>query len=152
MVYVVIDVAQKEAFYWSRNMEKYEPLNNFFKNKRRHRRFVVDMMDIRLRAIEAAETSAATEDYRVKMLSLGGTQIESGRLLELQSKLQMEMTLPENVRISLTGRVTCCVPEEDDKGMRHNIGIEFITMSEHDRTKLKKFIHWLYLKDAGFAE
>lgn len=133
-------------------MEKYEPMNKFFKNTRRHRRFVVDMMDIRITAKTAAVTSASAEDYRVIMLSLAGAQIESGHLLELKSKLQMEMTLPENVPISFTGRVTCCVPEEDDKGMRHNIGIEFIEMSEHDRTKLKKFIYRLYLKDAGFTE
>jgi c-di-GMP-binding flagellar brake protein YcgR len=133
-------------------MEKYEPLNKFFKNTRRHRRFVVDRMDIRITAMTAFGKSASAEDYRVIMLSLAGMQIESGHHLELKSKLQMEMTLPENVRISLTGRVTCCVAEEDDKGLRHNIGIEFIEMSEQDRTELKKFIHWLYLKDAGFTE
>ena len=133
-------------------MEKYEPLNKFFKNTRRHRRFVVDMMDIRITAKTAAEKSAASGDSIVKMLSLGGVLMTGDHPHEPESKLLMDMTLPENVHISFTGRVTCCVPKEDDKGMRHNIGIEFIEMSEHDRTKLKKFIYRLYLKDAGFAE
>ena len=132
-------------------MEKYEPLNNFFKNKRRHRRFAVDMMDIRIRAKTAAGTSAAAVDYKVKMLSLGGTLMEGDRLHELESKLLMEMTLPENVRISLTGRVTSCLSAKA-KGGRYDVGAEFISMTEQDRTKLKKFIHWLYLKDAGFTE
>lgn len=133
-------------------MEKYEPLNNFFKNKRRHRRFVVDMLDIRIQAKTAAETTAAAEDYRTKMLNLGGVLMEGDHIHELNSNLAIEMTLPDNVRISLTGRVTSCIPPKDSKGRRYEIGLEFSAVREHDRTKLKKFIHWLYLKDAGFTE
>ncbi len=132
-------------------MEKYEPLNKFFKNTRRHRRFAVDGLDIRITAKTATEKSA-TGDYIVKMLSLGGVLMTGDHPHELESKLLMDMTLPENVRISFTGRVTSCLALKQGKGESYEIGIQFADMSEQDKTKLKKFIHWLYLKDAGFTE
>ena len=133
-------------------MEKYEPLNKFFKNTRRHRRFAVDMMDIHITAKTTSEKSAASEDYFVKMLSLGGVLMTADRPHELENKLLMDLTLPENVRISCTGRVTSCLSVKRNRGVRYDIGVQFSDMSEEDKTKLKKFIHWLYLKDAGFAE
>lgn len=133
-------------------MEKYEPLNKFFKNTRRHRRFVVDMMDIRITAKTAAEKSAASGDCIVKMLSLGGVLMTGDHPHEPESKLLMDMTLPENVHISFTGRVTSCLAVKQSRGESYDIGIRFAGMSEQDKTKLKKFIHSLYIKDAGFTE
>lgn len=133
-------------------MEKYEPLNNFFKNKRRHRRFAVDGLDVHVRTQDADRASAAPEDYIAKMLNLGGMLIESSRPHEQHGKLRFELTLPEKVSLSITGRVTFCLSSKDVKGARYEVGIEFTDMSEQDKTKLKKFIHWLYLKDAGFTE
>jgi Tfp pilus assembly protein PilZ len=132
-------------------MAKYEPMNNFLKNTRRHRRFAVEEMDIRIRANVAAETSSSAEDYRVKMLNLGGVLMECGHPSELNRRLLIEMTLPENACLSITGRVTSCHPSKA-KDKLFDVGIEFMSMSEHDRTKIKQFIHWLYLKDAGFTE
>lgn len=132
-------------------MAKYEPLNNYFKNTRRHRRFPVDMMDIRLRVKDSAETTDAAEDYIAIMINLGGVLMEGERPQQLESKLIMDMTFPEKIRISLTGRVTSCHPSKS-RGNLYDIGIEFISMTERDKAKLKKFIHWLYLKDAGFTE
>jgi hypothetical protein len=111
----------------------------------------VDMMDIRIRAKTASETSSAAEDYVTIMINLGGLLMEGLRPHQLESKLLLDMIFPENVRISLTGRVTSChfAKSKDDL---YDVGIEFVSMTETDRTKLKKFIHWLYLKDAGFTE
>jgi Tfp pilus assembly protein PilZ len=111
----------------------------------------VDMIDIRIRTKTADETPLAAEDFMVKMLNLGGVLMEGGHLHEFNRTLLMEIALPDNVRISLTGRVTSCLPVKAKDG-RYDVGIEFISMIEQDRTKLKKFIHWLYLKDAGFTE
>jgi c-di-GMP-binding flagellar brake protein YcgR len=132
-------------------MAKYEPMNNFFKNTRRHRRFIVEEMDIRIRANAIDETSPSAEEYRAKMLNLGGVLMEGGHPTELNRKLQIEMIVPENVQISITGRVTSCHPAKT-KDKRYDVGIEFMSMSEKDRIKLKQFIQWLYLKDAGFTE
>ena len=121
-------------------MKKYEPLNRFFKNTRRHRRFAVDMMDICIQAKTGAETSSSAEDYSAKMLNLGGVLMEGDRLHIPESKLIMEMTLPENVRIPLTGRVTSCITAKNSRGSRYDVGVEFISMTERDRTELKKFI------------
>jgi len=133
-------------------MKEYEPLNKFFKNTRRHRRFAVDTMDIRISAKTAVGKNTAPEDYIVKMLSLGGVLMTGDRLHELETKLLMDMTLPENVRISFAGRVTSCLPVNNDRGMRYDIGVQFADLPEKGKTELKKFIHWLYLKDAGFTE
>ena len=132
-------------------MEKYEPLNKFFKNTRRHRRFDVETMDIRVRAKAESETSASAEDYKVISINLGGALMEGSISHKRESRLLMEVLLPENVRISITGRITSCHSSKST-GKLYDVGIEFVSMSEPDKAILKKFIHWLYLKDAGFTE
>ncbi len=131
-------------------MEKDE-LNKFFKNTRRHRRFDMDAMNIRIRA-ETSGKSTASETYTIKMLSLGGALMTGDTPHEPESKLMLDMTLPENVRVSFTGTVTSCLAVNHKEGVLYDIGVRFADMSEQDKTKLKKLIQWLYLKDAGFTE
>lgn len=108
-------------------------------------------MDIRIQSKAEAETSGPSQDYRVISINLGGALMEGESSHRQENKLFMELLLPENVRISLTGRVTSChLSKANDK--RYDVGIEFMSMSEEDRVKLKQFIQWLYLKDAGFTE
>ena len=132
-------------------MEKYEALNKFLNNTRRHRRFPVDMMDIRVRTKTEADTSVPSEDYKAISINLGGALMEGEVPHKQESRLLMYVLLPENVRISLTGRVTSCHASKS-AGKLYDVGIEFVSMSVPDKAILKKFIHWLYLKDAGFAE
>ncbi len=131
-------------------MEKYEPLNDFFKNKRRHRRFEVEAMGIGIRAKPTSPESSDSENCRALKLNLGGVLMTSDHAHELNSKLMIEMTLPDNVLVSLVGRVTSCLPAKNrDAG--YEVGIEFRYITEQDRNKLKKFIHRLYMEDAGFT-
>ncbi len=132
-------------------MEKNE-LNKFFKSTRRHRRFDMDAMNIHITATTASGKSASSENYIVKMLSLGGGLMTGDHPHEPESRLLLDMTLPENVRVSFTGRVTSCLSVENKGSVRYDIGVHFADMSEQDKAKLKKLIHWLYLKDAGFTE
>lgn len=97
-------------------------------------------------------TLVISEPFRVKMLSLGGMLIESGRLYDPGSELHMEMTLPENVHISFIGNVTSYFPPQERPAGPYDIGIKFMALSEQHRTKLKELIRWLYLKDAGFTD
>jgi hypothetical protein len=90
------------------------------------------------------------EPFTVKTLSLGGMLIESDHFYELESSLRMEVTLPVNVILSFTGNVTSCLPAKDKPTGHYELGIKFITLSEHDKAKLKDLVRRLYLKDAGF--
>lgn len=109
----------------------------------------MDMMEIRGSAMAAGED--VPKPFKVKMLSLGGMLIESDHLHELGSKLHLEIILPDNVRLALTGRPTSSFPSEDGPAGHYDIGIKITALSSQDRTKLKEFIRWLYLKDAGFT-
>jgi Tfp pilus assembly protein PilZ len=83
--------------------------------------------------------------YKVKKLSLGGMLIESTNELKTGHKLGMAITLPGSETVKFTGRVASCRPLSDGGPDRHEIGIEFIGMSEADRETLKEFIvHLLY--------
>lgn len=132
-------------------MEKGKRLNHFFKNRRRYSRFVVDRLDIRI-SVKASEASPVDDYYDVKMLSLGGALIEGVRLQEPESNLMIDMTLPRNVHLSLTGTVTACRPTKDSADRHYDIGIKFADMPERERAKLKKFIQRLYLEDAEFIK
>ena len=96
-------------------------------------------------------TIVISEPCRVKMLSLGGMLMESDRLYNPGSELQMEMTLPEDVRISFIGKVISYFPPQERPAGPYDIGIKFMTLSEQHRTKLKGLIRWLYLKAATGA-
>ncbi len=112
----------------------------------------MDALDIRISARPVGETSAAAENYKVKMINLGGVLMESGQMHEQEARLLVEMNLPDNVRVSMKGRVTTCLAVKGSDVARYDVGIEFTDISDQDKAKLKKFIHWLYLKDAGFTE
>jgi len=117
----------------------------FFGQTRRHRRFIVDAMDIS--GIATTPGEGGPTSFKVMTLSLGGMLIQSCRLHETGSTLQMEMALPQNVRLSFSGSVTSSFPAADG---HYDVGIKFGALSEQEKTKLKEFIRWLYLEDAGF--
>lgn len=102
--------------------------------------------------LDAKETAVlnVAQTYRVKKLSLGGMLIESSHNLESDTRLHMGITLPKNVHLSFTGRVTSCVISPDNSSL-FEVGIEFVGMSDPDRITLKEFIRRLYIEDAGFS-
>lgn len=128
-------------------MEKGDRLNNYFKNRRRFRRFTVDKLGILIN-VQTSEASPADDSYKVKMLNLGGVLIEGVRMWETESNLLIEMTLPDNVRLSLTGTVTACGPAKDSSEGHYDVGIKFTDMPARERAKLLTFIQRLHLKDS----
>ena len=84
------------------------------------------------------------DSYKVKQIGLSGMLIETEQALEIEDKLPMEMTLPENKRIMFLGRVVSCFLVDDTGPGRHEVGIEFLDMPEEDREKLDKFILLLH--------
>jgi hypothetical protein len=83
------------------------------------------------------------ENYKVKNLNLGGMLIESDHALEIDSKLPMEMALPDDGSIMFLGRVAYCRLIEQEDLMHYDIGIEFVDMPEQSGMKLREFIRLL---------
>lgn len=87
----------------------------------------------------------ASEDYGVKKLSLGGMLIESETPLKIEERMPMEILLPNNEHIQLSGRIASCleIPGSKDNAesvSRYDIGIEFLEMEEADMEKLQGFV------------
>jgi hypothetical protein len=79
--------------------------------------------------------------YKVKNISLGGMLIESEHLLEIESKLPMEMILNEESSIKFWGRTINSLLVKDKDIEHYDIRVEFIEMSEKDKEILVKFIN-----------
>lgn len=96
---------------------------------------------VRIR-IDAQEKATVNfpENYKVKILSLGGMLVESERPVEIESRLSMEVFFPENTSITFLGRVASCRLVQDEKVELFHIGIEFIDMSEEHKEKLQEFV------------
>lgn len=87
------------------------------------------------------------ESYRVKKLSLGGMLVESVRELEVEGRFPMEVSLPNDTRVTFQGRVASCLAAGDVRHRGFDIGIEFAEMSKRDRERLRKFISMLHSED-----
>lgn len=83
------------------------------------------------------------EAYKVKNLSLGGMLIESSHPLEVESRLSMDLILPEDKSIIFKGRVASCLQDKDKELVHYDIGIDFVDMSEKDKKFLDKIISLL---------
>jgi c-di-GMP-binding flagellar brake protein YcgR len=79
--------------------------------------------------------------YKAKNISLGGMLIESEHLLEIESKLPMELILNEELSIKFLGRIINCLPVKNKDIEHYDIRVEFIEMSEKDKEILVEFIN-----------
>jgi hypothetical protein len=80
------------------------------------------------------------KNFRVKELSSTDMLIESKEPLEMESRLDMEILLPENKTISVLGCVASCCTKKDKDSLNYDIGIEFLDMPEKDWELLSGFI------------
>ncbi len=80
------------------------------------------------------------ESYAVSKISLGGMLISSESPLEIEERIPMEILLPEDKQIQFMGRIASCLSAPEAAEPRYDVGIEFVEMSEEDRTDLKKFV------------
>ncbi|MBM4146829.1 MAG: PilZ domain-containing protein [Nitrospira sp.] len=83
------------------------------------------------------------EDYKVKILSLGGMLIESSHPLEVESTLPMEIIFPEYKSILFQGRVAACLQKKVKDLLHYDIGIDFVNMTEKDKEILHEIIRLL---------
>ncbi|MBI5640042.1 MAG: PilZ domain-containing protein [Nitrospirae bacterium] len=89
------------------------------------------------------------ESYRVKKLSLGGMLIESSHEIDIEKRLPMEISLDDKRHITFLGRIASCIPIHFKERQLHDVGIEFLEMSEADREALRDFIGLLPSAETG---
>jgi len=78
--------------------------------------------------------------YSTKKLSLTGMMIECRKALEIESRLNMEITFSEGISINVMGYIASCCMIKNKDSEHYNIGIKFIDMSAKDRELLGSFI------------
>ena len=106
-------------------------------NKEEENKFSI--VSLSIDAPERDQMNLST-DYRVKKLSLGGMLIGSEHSLEIERKMPMELSLPDNRTILFIGRVASCIPFETSPHEHFDLGIEFLSISDEDRKTLREFI------------
>lgn len=102
------------------------------------------MSDVTLHA-DASEKAFVDilESCHVKKMGLGGMLIETGRGIEIERRLPMQISLPGGAPLRFLGRVASCLSMPDMEPERYDIGIEFVDMADKDRDTLKAFIRVL---------
>jgi hypothetical protein len=88
------------------------------------------------------------QSYRVRNISLGGMLIESEDALEIGKKLSLQISRSDVKSIKVMGRVVSCIAMDESDQAHYNIGIEFLSITETDREKLKEFI--CLIENMGF--
>ena len=133
-----IDVSDKKMEEIAHFIEKYEhgavmPTGS--------REVIGSRQSVRVR-IDTQEKAMVNfpENCKVKILSMGGMLIESERPMEVESRVSMEIFIPENSSVTFLGRVASCRLSQDQRVELYHIGIEFIDMSEEHREKLQDFV------------
>jgi hypothetical protein len=84
--------------------------------------------------------------YTVKKISLGGMLVETNCKLEVDQKYPMALVLPgEGSPVKFNGRIASqlTIPEMESG---FDTGIEFCNLTEHENTRLKRFITSLLWK------
>jgi hypothetical protein len=80
----------------------------------------------------------------VKKISLGGMLIGSDSGIQVEKRFPMAVFLAnENLPLKFEGRVVCCIEIADKKSKSFDIGIEFLDMSIHDKSRLSRFLQTL---------
>lgn len=83
------------------------------------------------------------ENYKVKKIGLGGMLIESKHALDIDDTFPMEITLTDEKSMKFVGRIASCLPKERGKEARYDIGVEFLDISERNKSILHEFIRLL---------
>jgi Tfp pilus assembly protein PilZ len=80
----------------------------------------------------------------VKKISIGGILVETNYRIKIESRLPMELLIPNNsFPLKFHGRIASCIEIPDKKLKRFDVGIEFMDMEDHVRSNLSKFIQFL---------
>ena len=79
-------------------------------------------------------------DFKVKVISLGGMLIECVRSFDIESRIPMEMIVHDDNPVKFVGRVASCRGIDKEGNKQHDIGIDFLDLTEKDQEVLASFI------------
>ena len=79
-------------------------------------------------------------DFKVKVISLGGMLIECVRNFDIESRIPMEMIVHDDNPVKFVGRVASCRGIDKEGNKQHDIGIDFLDLTEKDQEVLASFI------------
>lgn len=82
------------------------------------------------------------DNYKVISISLGGMLIECRRDFEIESRISMEMLIHDDDPLTFMGRVASSKVIDKEGQKQHNIGIEFLDLTEKDTRILASFIDY----------
>jgi len=82
--------------------------------------------------------------YPVKKISLGGMLVETEHEFQVEQRYPMAIYLPQdNQPIKFQGRIASQIPIKNDQMINYDIGIEFLNLAAHDKSRLNKFLSLL---------
>ena len=80
------------------------------------------------------------DDFKVNVISLGGMLIECVRSFDIESRIPMEMIIHDDNPVKFVGRVASCRGIDKEGNKQHDIGIDFLDLTEKDQEVLASFI------------
>lgn len=87
------------------------------------------------------------DNFKVKTISLGGMLIECLQSFDIESKIHMEMFIPDDEPLSFLGKVASSRAIDKESQKKYNIGIEFLGLTKKDREVLSSFIDQSTMSD-----
>jgi len=75
--------------------------------------------------------------FKVRTISLSGMLIQTDHPLEIESRLPMGLSLHDDNRVNIIGRVVTCQKKEEGGHTYYEIGVEFMDVAEKDKMLLK---------------
>jgi hypothetical protein len=90
--------------------------------------------------------------FKVKEISLSGIRIHTDQSLAIESIIPMGLTLAGDDTVNFNGRVASCLRIEETGQALYEIGVEFLDLTDKDRTLLKTFIDYLVMREVNAKE
>jgi c-di-GMP-binding flagellar brake protein YcgR len=115
----------------------------FIENNLSQEEFRARVRGLRVEIIKPDKTVISDQlgNYNVIKISQSGILIDSDYKLDVESKFTMELSLPEERgSVKFMGRVASCSETHEADSRGYETGIEFLEMSNTDKSKIQEFI------------
>jgi hemin uptake protein HemP len=127
--------------------DKGTKLINFIENNIKQTEFKTRLRGLRVDILTPEKTVITDHlgNYYVMKISQSGLLIETDQKLDVESKITMELNLPESKKsIKFLGRIASCLEHQDKTTKGFETGIEFLEISENDRSKIREFLESIH--------
>ncbi|MGE5173586.1 MAG: PilZ domain-containing protein [Betaproteobacteria bacterium] len=94
------------------------------------------------------QTLSFPAQFTVRNISLSGMLIQTDQTLGSESVIPMGLSFSDDSHVNFSGRVASCRKMEEKGQEQYEIGVEFLDLTDKDRTLLKTFIDFLASMDS----